>query len=403
MKIHKGYTYRLKPTAEQERLFSQHAGVCRLVYNLALEQRRDWWRHYQRATGNNLNFVTQARQLTDLRREFDFIREVSQTAEQRALKALDTAFKNFFTGRGGFPRPRKKGVDDSFAFNGREVTIERLNAKWSCVKLPKMGWVKFRDTRPVAGKVTEATVTRTGLGWHISIAACVEQDIAFSDLPAVGIDRGVKVPLALSDGSVYVLPPGIDRLDKLHKRAQRIASRRKRGSKRHRKAIKRAAKIKSRQVRIRKDWAHRTTTAIVRLNGTVVVERLRTKDMTSSAKGTLAEPGTRVAQKRGLNRVILNVGWHQIETMLAYKLRYAGGSLIKVNPAYTSQTCAACGSVDSRSRKNQASFVCTACGHRANADLNAAINILNRGNTAVLDVEDRHKLSCEASTRKTAA
>lgn len=402
MKIHKGFTYRLKPTAEQERLFLQHAGVCRLVYNLALEQRRDWWRHYQKATGDNLNYVTQCRQLTELRREFGFIREVAQTAEQRVLKALDTAFKNFFARRGGFPRPRKKGVDDSFAFHGREVTIERLNAKWSCVELPKIGWVKFRDTRPVAGKITEATITRTIFGWQISIAAYVERDVAISELPAVGIDRGVKVPLALSDGSVYEMPASIDRLNKLHKRAQRIASRRKRGSNRHRKAIQRAAKIKSRQARIRKDWARRTTTDIARLNGTVVVERLRTKGMTKSAKGTLAEPGTHVAQKRGLNRAILNVGWHQIETMLAYKLAYSGGRLIKVNPAHTSQTCAACGNVDSRSRKNQASFVCTACGHRANADLNAAINILNRGNTAVLDVEDGHKLSVEASTRKAA-
>jgi putative transposase len=402
MKIYKGHTYRLKPTAEQEQLFSQHAGVCRLVYNLALEQRRDWWRHYQKATGDNLNYVTQARQLTDLRREFGFIREVSQTAEQRALKALDTAFKNFFAGRGGFPKPRKKGVDDSFAFLGREITIERLNAKWSRVKLPKMGWVRFRDTRPVAGKVTEATVTKTALGWQISIGAYVEKDVATSGLPTVGIDRGVAVPLQLSDGSCYTLPESIDWLNKLHKRAQRIAARRKKGSSRHRKAIQRAAKIKARQARIRKDWAHRTTTDIARLNGVVVVERLRTKDMTASVKGTAEQPGRNVAQKRGLNRVILNVGWFQIETMLAYKLAYRGGSLIKVNPAHTSQTCAACGNVDSRSRKNQASFVCTACGHRSNADLNAAINILNRGNTAVLDVKDGHKLSVEASTPKAA-
>lgn len=108
-----------------------------------------------------------------------------------------------------------------------------------------------------------------------------------------------------------------------------------------------------------------------------MVERLRTKSMTASATGTIAEPGRNVAQKRGLNRAILNVGWHQIETMLLYKAH----RLVKVNPAFSSQTCASCGTVDSRSRKNQAAFVCTACGHRDNADRNAAVVILHRGNT----------------------
>ena len=403
MKIHKGYTYRLQPTAEEKAHFLRHAGVCRLVYNLALEQRRDWWRHYQKATGNNLNYVTQARQLTDLRREFDFIREISQTAEQRALKDLDTAFKNFFAGRGGFPRPRKKGVNDNFAFHGREIEIKQLNKKWSRVKLPKIGWVKFRNTRQIVGKFTEATITKTALGWQISIGTSFEKEIGANSLPAVGIDRGVIVPLALSDGKTYELPKSIARLDRLHKRSQRVASRRKRGSRRHQKAIRRAAGIRARQARIRKDWAHRTTSDIAHSSGTIVVERLRTKNMTKSSRRTIIEPGKMVSQKRGLNRSILNVGWHQIETMLAYKLVWSGGRLIKVNPAHTSQICSACANVDSRSRKNQASFVCTACGHKTNADLNAAINILRRGNTAVLDVEGVHRHSGEASTGRMSA
>ncbi len=403
MKIHKGHSFRLKPSPEQEVFFLQCAGVCRLIYNLALEQRRDWWQRYQAVTGGKLNYVAQARELTDLRGEFDFIGEVSQSAEQRALKDLDTAFKNFFAGRAGFPRPRKRGIGDSFSFHGREVQIERLNARWSRIRLPKIGWVKFRDTQQVRGKITEASVTRTVLGWQISIAAFVEAEVQENDLPAVGIDRGVAVPLALSDGTTFELPESIERLDRLHRRVQKVVARRKRGSRRHAKAIQRASGLKARQARIRKDWAHRTTTDISRRNGTVVVECLRTKNMTRSAKGTLAEPGRNVAQKRGLNRSILNVGWHQIETMLSYKLLYGGGTLVRVNAAYTSQTCSACSAVDSRSRKNQASFVCTTCGHRTNADLNAAINILRRGNTAVLDVEDAHKLSCEASTGRMVA
>lgn len=371
----------------------EFAGVCRLVWNLALEQRINHWRQYQRSTGDNLNYVTQARQLKDLRAEFDFIKAVSQESQQRAMKNLDTAFVRFFKGQGGFPKFKKAGADDSFSFMGRNIRVEKLNAKWGRVKLPKIGWVKFRSTRPIEGRIYEAAVTKTNLGWQISIGCKIDEDVV--DLGgAVGIDRGVAVPLMLSDGTAYTLPESIARLDAKYKRLQRIASRRKRGSNRHRKAIRRAAKVKAKQARIRKDWAHRTTTNIARTYGTVVVERLRTQNMTKRArlKG--------VAQKRGLNRAILNVGWHQIETMLAYK----AFDFQKVDPAYTSQTCSCCGTVDSRSRENQASFVCTACGFRENADLNAAINILNRGNTAVLDVEVGQTIgSFEASTVEASA
>lgn len=380
--IFRGFTYRLHPTEEQELQFQQYAGVCRLVWNLALDQRMNWWRQYQAKTGNNLNYVTQARQLKDLRAEFDFIRNVSQTAEQRTLKDLDAAFRNFFAGRGGFPKFKKKGVNDAFSFAGRQITVEKLSAKWFLVRLPKIGFVKFRCTRPIEGRIREATVVRSALGWQISIGCLIDRDVA--DVGGiVAIDRGVTVPLALSDGQMITLPASIDRICRLAKRAQRIASRRKRGSRRQAKAKKRVAMLFARQACVRRDWAHRATTGIARQYGTVVVERLRTQNMTKSAAGTLDVPGTNVAQKRGLNRAILNIGWHQIETMLAYKAH----KLIKVNPAYSSQTCAVCGNVDNRSRKNQASFVCSACGHFDNADTNAASVILSRGNTAVLDVK----------------
>jgi putative transposase len=378
--IFRGFTFALRPTPEQAEKFGQVAGVCRLVWNLALEQRRTHWRNYQARTGNNLNYVTQSRELTALRAEVDFIREGSQTAQQYTLKALDDAYRRAFKGLGGFPQPKKKGVNDAFTFNGREVLIERMNHRWSRVRLPKIGWVKFRMTRDVEGKMTEATVNRTAFGWQISVSCKIDREIR--DVGgAVGIDRGVAVPLMLSDGMAYHLPETIDLLDRRIRKAQRIASRRKRGSSRCRKAQRRVAALSAKRARIRKHWAHETTTEIARKFGTVVIERLRTKDMTKSANGTIAEPGKNVAQKRGLNRAILNVGWHQIETMLFYKAHM----VVKIDPRHTSQTCSCCGSVDSRNRESQASFVCCACGYRANADQNAAINILQRWNTPFVE------------------
>lgn len=387
----RGYTYALRPTPEQAAQIEQFAGVCRLVWNLALDQRLNHWRNFQARTGNNLNYVTQARELTKLRAEVDFVRAVHVSPQQRTLKALDEAFRRAWQGKGGYPQFKRKGVNDAFSFAGREISIKKINRRWSRVRLPKIGWVKFRDTRPTQGGITEATITRTTLGWQVSIGCklAAEGDV----LPgAVGIDRGATVPLMLSDGTRYVMPSSIAASDRAIRCAQRIASRRKRGSARHAKAQRRVAKLKAKQARIRKHWAHTATTDICRRYGTVVVERLRTKNMTASAAGTIAAPGRNVAQKRGLNRAILNVGWHQIEVMLLYK----AGNLIKVDPAYSSQTCGSCGATDSRSRKNQSSFCCTACGHRDNADRNAAVVILNRGNTP--GVEPCHWAGVEART-----
>lgn len=379
--MYRGYTYALRPTQAQLDQLGQFAGVCRLIWNLALEQRINHWRQYQRATGDNLNYVTQARQLKDLRAEFDWIAAVSQTAQTRTLKSLDTAFLRFFRKQGGFPNFKHKGVNDTFSFAGREIAVEAINRRWGRVRLPKIGWVRFRLTRPIEGNIREATVTKTAIGWQVSIGCLIDRDSSDNGM-SVGIDRGVAVPLMLSDGASYMLPHEIEALEKRHRKAQRVASRRKRGSNRWLKAINRAAKLKAKQARARKHWAHESTTDIARRYGTVVVEKLRTSNMTRSAKGTVENPGRNVGAKTGLNRSILNIGWHQIETMLAYKC----ARLIKVNPAYSSQTCASCGTVDSRSRKSQAAFVCTACGHRDNADRNAAVVILNRGNTPGVEV-----------------
>ena len=376
--IFRGYTYRLYPTDEQAEQMLRISSVCRAIWNAALEQRICHWRNYQAQTGDNLNFVTQCRELTELRKELDWVRAVSQTAQQRTLKDLDTAFRRYFAGQGGFPKWKAKGKHEAFSHVGREVQVEKINKRWSRVKLPKLGWIKFRRHRDLRGTIAEAAVVLTPLGWQIGFGCKVDAEIADNGL-AVAIDRGVAVPLMLSDGTSYALPPNIETIQKRYRRACKAFSRKRRGSKRHAKARRRVAALKSRQARARKHWAHEATTDISRRYGTVVVERLRTKNMTAKARLV------GVAQKRGLNRSILNVGWHQTETMLAYKC----ARVIKVDPAYSSQTCSSCGAVDRRSRENQSRFVCTACGHRDNADRNAAVVILNRGNTPGAEIGRR--------------
>lgn len=395
--LYRGYTFRLHPTPEQAEKLARFAGVCRLVWNLALEQRRDHWRRYQAVTGGNLNRMAQSRELTLLRAQYDFIREVPQAAEQRALVDLEEAFMRMWRNGAGFPRAKKKGVHDAFSFAGRDVSFKLTNAKWGLVRVPKIGWVKYRSTRLIKGVLKEASFAKTALGWQVSATTGVDATIADNGR-SVGVDRGVKIPIALSDGGAFQLPTSLLHLEKRARKAQRDMSRRKRGSNRYLRARRRVASIKARQARVRKHWAHCATTAITRKYSTVIIERLRTKAMTASAAGTVDSPGRGVAQKRGLNKAILNVGWHQIERMLAYK----SARLVKVNPALSSQTCSACGAVDNRSRESQAIFICTTCGHRDNADRNAAAVILQRGNTALLDVEGRGYAPGEASTARLA-
>ena len=200
-----------------------------------------------------------------------------------------------------------------------------------------------------------------------------------SMLPEVGIDRGVAVFAALSDGTnVAAVNHGKKALRALRK-AQQSLSRKKRGSSNRRKAVRRVARIQMRVANARKNFLHEQTTIVANNHGTVVVEALKVRNMSASARGTPAAPGRNVRQKAGLNRAILDQGWGMFGVLLAYKLAERGGTIIECPAHYSSQTCAECGVVDARSRLDQARFVCTGCSHEANADTNAAVVILQRG------------------------
>jgi putative transposase len=372
----KANTYRLYPTPEQAQQMAQIAGSCRYVFNLALEQRRDWWK-----PGRTFNFASQCREVTLLRAEVDWLKAAPVHTLQQALKDLDRAYQNWWAGRADYPTPRKKGLNDSFRFpDPVSIKVERTGKSSGRVKLPKLGWVRLRGWYAIPGDICNATVSRRAGQWHVAVQWQREASEPIpSILPAVGIDRGVAVFAAMSNGvNIAPVNHGKKALKALRK-AQRNLSRKKRGSSNRRKAIRRVAKIQIRVANARKNFLHEQTTAIANSHGTVVLEALKVRNMSASAKGTIAEPGKMVRQKSGLNRAILDQGWGMFSRFLGYKLADRGGRLIEVPAAYTSQTCAECGVVDARSRLDQARFGCVGCGHRANADTNAAIIILKRG------------------------
>ena len=398
--------FRLYPTPEQTAQMAQIAGACRFVYNLALEQRRDWWRQYRATTGRNISFASQCRELTVLRAEVDWLKAVPVHALQQALKDLDRAYQNFFAGRAAYPTPRKKIINDSFRFpDPASLLVKRTGRSSGQMKLPKLGWVRLRGWQALPGNIRNITLSRRGGQWFAAVQCEREvADPAPSVLPSVGIDMGVAVFAALSNGTnIESVNHGKKALCAL-RRAQRILSRKKRGSANRRKAIRRVAKIQRRVANARKDFLHKHSAAIAKNHGTVIVEALKVRNMSASAKGTTIQPGRMVKQKAGLNRAILDQGWSMFRAMLAYKLADRGGRLFEVPAAYTSQTCSVCSHVSATNRKGQANFACVACGHEANADTNAAINILRRADGALKPVEGhRAKRPGEAGTIRRAA
>jgi putative transposase len=341
-----------------------------------------------------IGYISQARELTALRAEFPWIRAVSQTMQQQALRDLDGAYQHFFRGEARYPRPRRRGENDSVRFTACKARVVKLNGTWSTVHVPNIGAVQFRNSRPTVGRCLNVTVSRDALGWHVSFACERETAPPVHMGPMVGIDAGIIHTMALSDGTFRDLP--IERLNVLArraKRAQRAAARGQRGSRRNAAAKAAVRRIQAKAARIRRHWQHETTSALARDFSTVVVEDLRVSSMTASARGTAEEPGRNVRQKAGLNRSILMQGWSGSVAMLGYKLPPLGGSLEKERAAYSSQTCRVCGHCAPENRESQAVFLCVACGHTENADTNAAGVLLGRyerrGSTPLRDVEGK--------------
>ncbi len=271
----------------------------------------------------------------------------------------------------------------SFRFpEGSKIQVERLNRRWGRVKLPKFGWVRFRWTKALGGAIRSATVSRDGQHWYISFlvetGVCTPEQHARPNT-AVGVDRGVIVAVACSDGRTRNRAFTSDGERIRRRRLQQKLARQPKCSANRRKTRAALHELKLRERDRRKDFTAWTANRIATANALVVLEALRTRDMTASARGTINEPGRNVAQKSGLNRAILDKGWHLFELALRSVARLTGTEVVKVSAAYTSQTCSSCRSVDPRSRESQARFRCTSCGHSENADVNAAKNILAAG------------------------
>jgi putative transposase len=356
---------RLDPSSVQERLLLRHCADARYVWNLAVEQHQ-WWRPGRAAAPG---YLAQCRQLTAARADNPWLAEGSQMVQQQALRDFEQAMRNFYAGTHRKPTWRKARRNEGFRIVAvRPEHVRRLNRHHAQVFIPKCGWVRFRWSRPVPDGVKSFRVTHDRAGrWHVAFAAIPEPVPGPGNGEVVGIDRGVAVTLALSDGTRYQAPQPVPVA-----RLQRKLARARRGSNRRARARQQLARAQARNADARKDWAEKASTSIARRYDLIRIEDLKLRNMTRSARGTVDSPGRNIHQKAGLNRAVLASGWGLFAARLEQK---ASGRVEKVNPAYTSQTCSQCNTRDREARESQAVFRCRACGYCGNADVNAAINI----------------------------
>ncbi|CAO5180983.1 transposase [Frankia sp. AiPs1] len=361
--------YRLYPTADQAAVMGGHCGHARYVWNLAVEQ-QSWWSSRR---GPAPSYAEQNRQLTEARRAFDWLAAGSIIVQQQALRDFSTAMANFFRGSHRKPGFRKRGRSEGFRIVAVKATdVRQVNRRWSEMRVPKVGWVRFRRSRAVPD-ARSYRISRDRAGrWHVAFAAAPEPIPAPGTGEVVGVDRGVAVSAALSSGELLACPGPRPAEAARLVRLQRRLARAKRGSNRRARLKAQIARLKAREADRRKDWVEKTSTDLARRYDVIRVEDLRVKNMTRSARGTVEAPGKNVRQKAGLNRAILGAGWGLLVQRLEHK---APGRVEKIPAAFTSQRCSACGHVAPGNRESQAVFRCAACGHTANADVNAAVNI----------------------------
>ncbi|MCT9075144.1 RNA-guided endonuclease InsQ/TnpB family protein [Streptomyces fulvoviolaceus] len=399
-----GHRARLALTPTQVLLMDDQAHAARAMWN----QLHDLWTMTPKCQ-RSLSRMDET--LRQARKEIDWYVVLPAQAAQAVLKTYVQAWKNCWAGRAEEPtfKARIRSVMSVDVPQGRDLQIKRVHRRWGMVNIPKVGRVRFRWTKdlPVGkqadkeNRITGARLVKDALGWHIAFRIqTLEVKPAPHAGPEVGIDAGVNLPLALSDGNhqdhgrVPRLPDGTadrdkwlnpDEKAKLLRLEQRAAHRKSfrkpqgKSSNRLHRTYDQIKQLRARATRRSVDWQHQTTTAIARQYGTIVVEALQITNMVKSAKGTLEEPGKNVAQKSGLNRSISQEAWGRTVTLLTYKTARYGGTLHEVPAPNTSRRCSACGFITPGSREDQATFVCKNpdCGWEGNADHNAARNILH--------------------------
>ena len=370
------YKFQLKTNLSQARQMRSFAGACRFVFNQALALQKAKYE----AGNKKLSYADLCAELLTLKSSNPWLGESPSQTLQQSLKDLERSYTNFFAKRADFPRFKKKGLSSSFRFP-QGCKLDQANNR---IFLPKLGWMHYRNSREALGEVKNVTVSHSCGHWYISIQTEREvSDVIHPSTSAIGVDMGIAQFATLSDGHVFAAVNSFKQKQKQLARYQRAFSRKVKFSQNWKKQKSKIGKLHQTIANIRKDYLHKTTTIISQNHAMIVIEDLQVKNMSKSASGNLNKPGRHVKAKSGLNRSILDQGWFEFRRQIEYKQVWRGGDVLAVPPQYTSQRCSCCGTVSKENRPSQAKFACIACGYQANADVNAAMNILAAGHAVL--------------------
>ncbi|WP_329309695.1 RNA-guided endonuclease InsQ/TnpB family protein [Streptomyces sp. NBC_01262] len=393
----RAYKFLMRPTVRQEQALGEMLRDHCSLYNGALQERRDAYRHVSKTS---VKYGMQSAQLKDIR-AVDPERQGrwSFSSQQATLRRLDKAFTAFFrrVTSGDTPGyPRFRGVN---WFDTVDFPKDGDGCRWDStphgtvtrVRLQGVGHVKVNRHRPVVGRVKTVSVKREGRRWFVVLTAERDQP---DPLPAtgsvVGIDLGIASFLADSNGAFVPNPRHGRRAAVKLESAQQAVSRfprvrRDKRTRNHQRAVDKVAGLHGKVRRQRLDHAHKTALGLVRVHDFIAHEDLKIRNMTRSpaSKPDPDQPGTFLpngsAAKAGLNRSISDAGWGVFLTILHAKAESAGREVIAVDPRNTSRTCPECGHVSAENRPTQEKFHCQSCGHTAHADTVGALNVLRAG------------------------
>ena len=352
----------LDPNNSQATYLARAAGVARFAYNWGLE---NWGKQFAAwKADSNLPKPNEGAlrcQLNAIKDEqYPWMREVTKNAPQMALIQLGRAFDNFFKGRARYPTFRRKGRDDRFTLTNDQFCVEGKR-----IRIPKLGWVRMRETLRLTGRIISASILRHAERWYASITV----DIADPILPSAenqgtaGIDLGVTTLATLSTGETFAGPKALRTLlDRLRRLSRRLSSKVK-GSRNRAKAKVKLAKLHASIANVRQDSLHKLSTTITRRFHTIGIEDLNVKGMLGN---------------RCLSRAIADMGFGELRRQLEYKTAQRGGRVVVVDRWYpSSKTCSGCGYRLDVLELSARSWTCPGCGKLHDRDLNAAINLRN--------------------------